>query len=569
MGGWGWAKRHARVRWLTALLPLTLVAAVVVAIPVRPALAADRTQAAAVKPFMVLASPVTVASGVVVAAGASANIPVDSIPPTGVTAVAVHVTVTERSERGVKKVPSGTLAIAPWTSPALSGTGEGSTATRSAATPAVSPAQLVAYRETGTASGFGVIGVASDTLRVTNNGKAPVTVGVQVEGYAGSGGAVVPLATPRTLSPGTAIGAWQRESLAVTGVPVRNVAGLLVELTASASAAGQLRGAGSGALLDYATGSTISGLALMSESRGRITLGNESAHAAGVSAVIVGYLSDTRAADGGPLTTVTPALITSSPLTVAAHGTISVPLAGRGGIPAAGVAGAAVGISATLTGPGHSALVSVGLANSAASATVCPASSGTCTGFAVDRLSGPASDGAVLVHNFSGRAALVTLSAFGYLSEPTVPSAPTALTVKARGGSALLSWHPPASGGTGITGYAVTVSPGGRHLTVSGRKPAVTIPGVSRDVTSTFTVAAVNATGRGAAAVARLVPAGTPAAPGKISARADGHGRFLVTWTAAVTRGARITGYTVTAEPSRVRVAVSASATSAVVTSLM
>jgi hypothetical protein len=571
VGGWGWITRRVPIRWLVVLLPLTLVASVVAGVPARPALAASLPGAAAVRPFTVLASPVPVASGVTVAVGSSAVVPVagvDGIPPSGVSAVAVRVTVAERTGRGVRKVPNGTVALAPWAPPASPDAGGRNMAVRSAATPAGPPAQLVAYRETGTADGFGLVGVGDGALKVVNTGKAPVTVGVVVEGYAGSGGAVVPLATPRALSAGATVRAGQRESLAVAGVPARDVAGLLVELTASAPAAGQLRGAGSGALLDYAAGSSVSGLALMSESGGRITLGNDSASAARVSAVVVGYLSGAQAVGGGPLTAVTPAPITSSPLWVAAHGSVSAPVAGRGGIPAAGVAGAAVGISATLTGSGHSDEVSVGLASSPAAATVCPSSAGTCTGFAVAGLSGPASDGVVQVHNFSDRAALVTLSAFGYLSAPTVASAPTALTARARGGSAVLSWRPPASGGAGITGYAVTVSPGGRRLAVSGRKSAVTVPGVSRDVASTFTVAAVNAGGRGAAAEATLVPAGTPAAPGKVSVRADGRGRFLVSWGVAAAHGARVTGYTVTAAPSRVRVAVSASATSAVVTSL-
>jgi len=570
-GGRGWSTWRGRIRWLVVLLPLTLVASVVAGVPVRPALAASRPGAAAVGPFTVLASPVPVASGVTIVAGGSATVlvaGVDGIPAFGVTSVAVRVTVTARPGRGPGAVPNGTVAISPWAPPESSGAGGPAAALRSAAARPGPLAKLVAYRGTGTASGFALVGAGDGALKVTNFGTAPATVGVEVEGYAGSGGAVVPLATPRALSSGATVGAGQRESLAVAGVPARDVAGLLVELTASAPAAGQLRGAGSGALLGYTAGSSVSGLALMGESGGRITLGNESARAARVSAVVVGYLSGAQAAGGGPLTTVTPAPVSSSPLRVAAHGTVSVPVTGRGGIPAAGVAGAAVGISATLTGSGSSSLVSVGLTDSAGSATVCPAAAGTCTGFAVARLSGPASDGAVLVHNFSDRAALVTLSAFGYLSAPTVPSAPTALTVKARGDSAVLSWRPPAAGGTGITGYAVTMSPGGRSLAVSGRKPAVTIPDISQDVTSTFTVAAVNATGRGAAAVARLVPAGMPAAPGKVSARPDGRGRFLVSWTVAAARGARVTGYTVTAAPARVRVAVSASATSAVVASL-
>jgi hypothetical protein len=68
------------------LLPLTLVASVVAGVPVRPALADSPPGAAADRPFTVLASPVSVASAVAVAARASAVVPVaavDGIPRPG------------------------------------------------------------------------------------------------------------------------------------------------------------------------------------------------------------------------------------------------------------------------------------------------------------------------------------------------------------------------------------------------------------------------------------------------------------------------------------------------------
>ncbi|HUN31523.1 MAG TPA: fibronectin type III domain-containing protein, partial [Trebonia sp.] len=542
----------------------------VTGIPSRPALANSRPAATSVRPFTVLPYPATVASGLTVAAGATSVVPVaahDTIPPVGVTAVAVRVTVAELPGHKAKDGQNGAVALVPWTPPASTSAVRSSTPLRSAPTPARPPGPLVSYGPTGTTSGFGLVGVTNGALKVVNLGQAPVTVSVDVEGYAGRGGAVVPLSTPVTLSAGATMGAGQRESLPVAGVPAHGLAGLLVQLTANGMAAGQLRDSGSGgALLDYAAGSSTSGLALMSESAGRIALSNASSRPAQVSAVVVGYLSNDKAAGRGPLTTVTPAPVTSSPLRVPANGTVSVPVAGQAGIPAAGVAGAAISVSAALTGSGHSTAISVGLASSQGPASTCSSSAGSCNGFTVASLSGPASDGALLVHNSSSRAALVTLSAFGYLAAATVPSAPTAVAVKARGASAVLSWRPPTSGGSGITGYDVTVSPGGRHLTVSGRSSGVTISSLSRDVTSTFTVAAVNRSGPGAPAAATLVPAGTPAAPGQVTARADGRGRYLVKWTAA--GGARVTGYTVTAAPSRAHVTVSASSSSAVVTGL-
>jgi hypothetical protein len=122
---------------------------------------------------------------------------------------------------------------------------------------------------------------------------------------------------------------------------------------------------------------------------------------------------------------------------------------------------------------------------------------------------------------------LVSLDSFGYLAARTVPATPAAVSASAKRGSAIVAWHAPvADGGAAISGYAVTVSPGGRRISVSGRTFRLVLPGVRRNVAYTFTVAAQNAAGHGPAAVGQLIPAGTPGAPGKVSLRADGPGRF-------------------------------------------
>jgi hypothetical protein len=56
-----------------------------------------------------------------------------------------------------------------------------------------------------------------------------------------------------------------------------------------------------------------------------------------------------------------------------------------------------------------------------------------------------------------------------FANVPVVPQAPTSVTVKAGHGQATVSWRTPKStGGSRITGYTVTASPGGRKCVTSG-----------------------------------------------------------------------------------------------------
>ncbi len=134
----------------------------------------------------------------------------------------------------------------------------------------------------------------------------------------------------------------------------------------------------------------------------------------------------------------------------------------------------------------------------------------------------------------------------------TKPGVPTIGTATAGPGSATVTWTAPASnGGAAITGYVVTPYKAGVAQTAQTFNSAATTEtatGLANNTAYTFTVAAINVMGTGAAS-AQSNSVTTPTTPGAptIGTATAGVGSATVTWTAPVSNGgSAITGYVVT-----------------------
>ena len=129
------------------------------------------------------------------------------------------------------------------------------------------------------------------------------------------------------------------------------------------------------------------------------------------------------------------------------------------------------------------------------------------------------------------------------------PGAPTAVTGSPGNGKATVSWTPPlANGGTAITKYTVTASPGGAQAsTFDGTTTSVDVPGLANGTAYTFTVVATNAAGSSPPSTASTaIAVGAPPAPGSANAVQGSAGQAVLSWTVPANNGSTITSYTVT-----------------------
>ncbi|NCB41945.1 MAG: hypothetical protein EOM59_04935 [Clostridia bacterium] len=111
---------------------------------------------------------------------------------------------------------------------------------------------------------------------------------------------------------------------------------------------------------------------------------------------------------------------------------------------------------------------------------------------------------------FTGTAVTSERNLYSTFCEATVPGAPTIGTATRGDSQASVTFTAPVSnGGTAITGYTVTSSPGG--LTGVGAASPITVTGLTNGTPYTFTVTATNSAGTGAASAASNSI--TPASP--------------------------------------------------------
>ncbi len=134
-----------------------------------------------------------------------------------------------------------------------------------------------------------------------------------------------------------------------------------------------------------------------------------------------------------------------------------------------------------------------------------------------------------------------------------VPGAPTSVSATPGDHQASVSFTAPASnGGSAITGYTVTSSPGGSTQSCA-TSPCV-ITGLTNGTAYTFTVHATNVNGNSveSAASTAVTPAARPGAPTAVVATLGDHQASVAFTAPASNGGSAITSYTVTSAPGGV-----------------
>jgi hypothetical protein len=132
-----------------------------------------------------------------------------------------------------------------------------------------------------------------------------------------------------------------------------------------------------------------------------------------------------------------------------------------------------------------------------------------------------------------------------------VPGPPTQVLATAGSAAANVSWTAPTNaGGSAISGYTVTATPGGATVTVAGTVTSAAVTGLTNGMAYRFTVVATNSYGNSArsASSAPVTPAApiAPDAPFITNVTAE-DSAVAVTWVAPDTGAANLTGYVLTA----------------------
>lgn len=142
----------------------------------------------------------------------------------------------------------------------------------------------------------------------------------------------------------------------------------------------------------------------------------------------------------------------------------------------------------------------------------------------------------------------------------TVPGAPTIGTATAGNGQATVSFTAPVSdGGSAITSYTVTSTPGNK--TATGTSSPIIVSGLTNGIPYTFSIVATNVVGSSAASAASnsVTPRTVPGAPA-IGTATAGDAQATVGFTApASDGGSAIVSYTATSNPGGITASLDAS----------
>lgn len=136
-----------------------------------------------------------------------------------------------------------------------------------------------------------------------------------------------------------------------------------------------------------------------------------------------------------------------------------------------------------------------------------------------------------------------------------VSDPPTELEATSENGQAIITFNAPSdNGGSTITSYTVTASPGG--ITASGSTSPITVTGLTNGTAYSFTAVANNSNGHSVASSEsnQIIPATTPGTPQNISALA-GNGEASVSFDSPANNGGlEVSSYTVTTNPGGITV---------------
>ncbi len=139
-----------------------------------------------------------------------------------------------------------------------------------------------------------------------------------------------------------------------------------------------------------------------------------------------------------------------------------------------------------------------------------------------------------------------------------LPLAPTNVLAVAGDGQVSVSWSPASDNGSAITGYTVTVAPGGTSVSTTAAVNVV-FPSLTNGVSYTFTVVARNAIGTGAASApsAPVVPSQDAGAPTNVTG-VVGDGQVALSWTPPLS-SRTVSHYVVTVSPGNVNLSTTSS----------